>query len=354
MLRDMRSQREAADLALHETRDVAAGWTPDRIERVVLTGSGDSWIAAVAVEPLFRERWHRPVTAVPSLDASRYWAAGHGDLVVALSVSGEVARTVEAAARARAAGARTVAITAELASSLASTCETTFGLPTPIDRSIPHSRDYTAMLVTLGVLLERLIGSTCPELDGLPTEFERIIDASLAAAGSRPAGSRSWFLGAGPDRASAMYGAMKFWEAAGQEAWWDDLEEFGHGSQLMARPGDRAVLIAAGPGVQRAQEMVTGLTRMGLDVVTVGPTSLRVAGHEHFQTMDEERPSWHPFVSCVPLQAMAFAQANAAGLDVAVPLDGRPYAGVYDEVHVEWTRGSRVIADVPAGGEGAS
>lgn len=344
MLRDMRSQRAAADLALTGTRDRAAAWAPDRIERVVLSGSGDSWIAANAVEPLFRERWTGSVAAVPSLDASRYRELGPGDLVVVLSVSGEVARTIEVAARARSAGARTLAITAGPTSTLASTCEATFGLPSPIDRSIPHSRDYTAMLVTLGVLLERLTDATCSELDELPAAYERITEASLDAVGTDRPAPRTWFLGAGPDRASAMFGAMKFWEAAGQEAWWDDLEEFGHGSQLMARPGDRAVLIALGPGVQRAQEMEPGLVRMGMDVVTVGPTSLQIAGHDHFATTDDERPTWHPFVSCVPLQAMAYAQANAAGLDVAVPLDGRSYAAAYDEVHVEWTKESRVIA----------
>jgi fructoselysine-6-P-deglycase FrlB-like protein len=352
MLRDMRSQREAAEAALVETRERAATWAPDRIDRVLLAGSGDSWIAATAVEPLFRERWAGAVAAVPSLDASRYRPVGTGDLVVVLSVSGEVARTIEVAARARSAGASTLAITAGLASTLASTCDASFGLPAPIDRSIPHSRDYTAMLVTLGVLIERLTGSTCPELDELPVAYERIIEASLDAVGTDTSAPRTWFLGAGPDRASAMFGAMKFWEAAGQEAWWDDLEEFGHGSQLMARPGDRAVLIAAGPGMQRAQEMEPGLTRMGMDVVTVGPASMRIAGCDHFATTDDERPAWHPFVSCVPLQAMAYAQANAAGLDVAVPLDGRPYAAAYDEVHVEWTKESRVIVDVPVDADG--
>lgn len=344
MLRDIESQPEALSTGLAAFRSRAAAFDLDGTERVVITGSGDSYIAPLAVEALYR-RWSPvPVVVTPGLDAGRYLDIGGGDLVVVVSVSGEVSRAIETAARAGASGGRVIGVTARTESSLAGASAHTLVLPAPIDRSIPHSRDYTATIVALATLLERLAGRTFAELDALPEVTAGMLPAALddGKAMASPEG-RTWFLGAGPDRATAMYGALKYWEAAGLEAWWDDLEEFGHGSQLMARPGDRAVLVAAGAGEPRAREMVDGLDRMGLEVILVGGASIGVEGHRRLPTATLGDWRWHPFVSCLPLQALTLWDAERRGLDVAVPLFGRSYAPTYDEVHVEWTRRSAVL-----------
>lgn len=347
MLEDMRSQPDAVAEAIATSRAALAEGSLPAFDRLVLTGSGDSWIASCAVEPLFRTVLQPPVFAMPSLDASRYLAARPGDLVVVLSVSGEVARTIEVARRASASGAATLAITAGTTSTLAQQCDTVLPMPAPVDRSIPHSRDYTAMLATLATLAEHAAGTRLERLDGLPATIDEILGSSLTGVERLVTGSdvRTWFLGAGPDRATAMFGAMKFWEAAGMEAWWDDLEEFGHGSQLMARPGDRAVTIASGPGEQRAREMAPGLKRMGLDLVTVGASGMALVGSPHLQTGQPVQPAWHPFLACIPVQALTFFEAQARGVDVSIALDGRPYAATYDEIHVEWTKRSEVLVD---------
>ena len=140
---------------------------------------------------------------------------------------------------------------------------------------------------------------------------------------------------------------MKYWEAAGLESWWDDLEEFGHGSQLMARPGDRAVLIAAGGATGRAIEMTAGLERMGLDIVLVGGSEFESVGVTHLVTNDDVSPLWHPFIAAIPLQALTYAEAESRGLDVSVVLDGQKHGPVYDEVHGEWTKRSQIMLTGP-------
>jgi glucosamine--fructose-6-phosphate aminotransferase (isomerizing) len=344
MLRDIHSQGDALAQGLNSLRADARGMGRPTYDRVVLSGSGDSYIAAVAVEALFQHHLTTPVVARTSLDASRYRRPVASDLVVAISVSGEAARTVELGKRARVAGATTVAVTAAADSSLATSVDHVFAIPAPIDRSIPHSRDYAVTMLALGCLLERLCGDALPELEALPVIVPDLVATSLELlAGLPPTAGRTWFLGAGPDRATAMYGSLKFWEAAGLESWWDDLEEFGHGSQLMARPGDRAVLIADGPGCQRAVEMLPGLRTMGLEVLLVGGSAL--AGHDvlHVLTGGRVGPLWHPFVSTPPLQVLTYVEANHRDLDVSVPLDGQAHGPAYDQVHVEWVKQSRIV-----------
>lgn len=347
MLRDIRSQGEALAVGLILSRTHAASLDLPPVHRVMLTGSGDSFIAALAMQALYQDHLDAPVEALPSLDASRYRSPGVGDLVVVLSVSGEVARTIEVAARARAAGATTVAVTAAAGSTLATGCDAVIPIPAPIDRAIPHSRDYTVTLLALACLLEALASTSFAELDAMPELIADAVERSLAAVPDlvTTGDPRTWFLGAGPDRATAMFGALKYWEAAGMPAWWDDLEEFGHGSQLMAEPGDRAVVIARGSGSQRAIEMVPGLREMGLDVVLVGGSDMdmRADPRPHLFTSDALDPRWHPFVSCVPLAALTYVEAHARGLDVGVPLFGQAHGPAYDRVHVAWTKESRIV-----------
>ncbi len=344
MLEDILSQSEALAEGLPSLRrQVRAAGLPEP-RRVVLTGSGDSYIAPVALHSLFRDRIAVPVMPLPSLDASRYLGPSEGDLVVVVSVSGEVARTIEAARRSHAAGGFTVAITADGGSTLATSSDCALVIPRPIDRSIPHSRDYSVTLLALACLLESLAAASFPQLDGLPEIVDEVVRRSLETVAEVPTtAGRTWFLGAGPDRGTAMFGALKYWEAAGLEAWWDDLEEFGHGSQLMARPGDRAVLIAAGPGAQRSVEMASGLERMGMDVLLVGGSEMVDGDRAHLRTVEAPDPLWHPFVSCVPTQALALAEAEARGLDVSITLAGRAHGPTFDEVHKEWTKRSAVV-----------
>jgi glucosamine--fructose-6-phosphate aminotransferase (isomerizing) len=343
MLLDIRSQGDALAEGLALARIQASSWDLPASRRVVLTGSGDSLIAALALRSLFQDYLNLPVLGVPSLEASRYMVPGEGDLVVSISVSGEVARTIEVARRAKGGGATVLAVTADGSSSLATVSDGALTIPAPIDRSIPHCRDYTATLIVLVALLEALVSETFTEADAIPAVTGDLVSRCFKAARSLRLGEgRTWFLGAGPDRATAMFGALKFWEA-GMEAWWDDLEEFGHGSQLMARPGDRAVLIAAGGGCQRALEMVEGLERMGLHVVLVGGTSMTSGANELLFTTDELDSRWHPIVACVPLQVLTYVEAEARALDVTVPLFGHPHGPVYDEVHAEWTKSSRIV-----------
>ena len=344
MLKDIVSQPEALKDGLGRLREQVGELQFGSVRRVILTGSGDSYIAALAVEDLVRYRFSGDVSAMPSLDASRYLQHEQGDLVVVVSVSGEVARTIEVAERASRSGASTIAITCNASSTLSLGCDHQLVMPEPIDRSIPHSRDYTATLLALTVLAEKLGGETFPELDAWVSVVESVIanafDVLEEMVWDR---ERWWFLGAGPDRVTAMFGALKFWEAAGMEAWWDDLEEFAHGSQLMARPGDYAVLIAAGAGVARAHEMVSGLRRMGMKPLLIGSSEMKGTDCLYLPSHDDlADPIWHPFVSCIPLQVLTYLEADARHLDVSVPLFGRPHGPAYDAVHVEWTKQSEI------------
>jgi fructoselysine-6-P-deglycase FrlB-like protein len=313
----------------------------------VLTGSGDSGYAAMAVEDLFHNHLRVPVFAVPSITAARYPRTGHGDMTVLISVSGEVKRTIEAALTAHVTGARTMALVANGESSLARHCDSLLVMPKPISRATPHTRDYTATLLALGVLAERLAGARWPNLDRWADAIEPLIDASLSWAAQIDVSSvdtRVWFLGSGPDRGTAAYGALKFWEAGGELSWWDDLEEFAHGSQLQARPGDDVFVFATGAARSRAAEMLSGLLRMEMRVFAITDSGL-LSGLPRGQQLElppVADQSMLGFYSCIPVQAITYAYACARNIDVTVPMGGARFGQTYEDVHNEWMRNSVV------------
>jgi fructoselysine-6-P-deglycase FrlB-like protein len=342
MLREIHSQPADLAAALIDYRRQVAGLGLRRPTKVVLAGSGDSGFAASAVELAYTRTLGCPVWALPSAAAARYGADRIDGLTVLISVSGEVRRTVEAAMAARNAGGQIVAITAGANSSLAGLADFLLLMPEPITRSTPHTRDYTMTLLALLVLLEGLSTSTIHELHTWPDQIRDLLAPATSWAdglAERFAGSDApvWFLGMGPDRGTAAYAALKFWEAGGSAALWDDLEEFGHGSQLMARPGQLSVMFACGPASSRAREMLGGMQRMGLAPALVGDGPFEDGDHLQVPGI---LPELSPLLTSIPPQALAHAFASRRGIEVELPMGGDPLGEVFDEVHHDWMRKS--------------
>ena len=97
-------------------------------KRIFITGCGDSHDAALGARLAFHTIAGVPCEAISSLQFSRYTApflqslgssVSDGNIVIGISVSGEVARTIEALRLAAKAGATTVALTGSLGSRIA-------------------------------------------------------------------------------------------------------------------------------------------------------------------------------------------------------------------------------------------
>jgi glucosamine 6-phosphate synthetase-like amidotransferase/phosphosugar isomerase protein len=355
MLQEMNSQADTLAEAIADLRVQAKRIKSQRPRHIVLTGSGDSGYAAVAVEDLFYRRLSVSAIALPSMSAARFARSAPRGLTVPISVSGEVIRTIEAARNARALGDDTIAVVANPGSTLASTCDGALVMPKPITRATPHTRDYTATLLALGVLGEFLSGTTWNDLDVWVRAVGPLVEEALVwAAGITvpDAAVRMWFLGSGSDRGTAAYGALKFWEAGGELSWWDDLEEFAHGSQLQARPGDDVIVFATGRARSRAIEMIPGLHRMELRVFAIADTAALdglPASHQ-FVLPPQADAAMVGYYSCIPVQAITYAYATTREIDVTIPMGGAPFGQTYEDVHNEWMRKSRIESQDPAQG----
>jgi glutamine---fructose-6-phosphate transaminase (isomerizing) len=344
MLQEINSQPEILKTAIPDLREKCKNIPGfSSLNKVVLTGSGDSYFAALACERLFRLNMNCEVRSIGSLEASRYERYDAHSLLVGISISGGVTRTIEAAQRASDQGAHTIAIVAKEDSVLGNSCSSQIIMPRPLTRSTPHTRDYTLTLVTLAILLEKLIDKTLNQLDQLPIQYNSLIpDSFRQIPDLMSIANHTWFLGTGADKATAMYGAMKFWEGSAMKAWADDLEEFVHGAKEICQPEDAVVVIASNEAVDRALEMIPGMKRMGLQPWLITNHSLP-DDILSFQVPSLGGPEWMPFLSCIPLQVLTYLTAMERGIEATLPIEGDPRSKIMEEIHLEWTKGSHIL-----------
>ena len=259
------------------------------IRQIILTGSGDSLIAAASVVPALRTWTGLPVQAVGAMEASRYLALAakphsmslRASLVVCVSHSGEAARVVEAAQRTRAAGALTLALTAHRDSRLGRGAVKVLDLPW-LEAGTPlNTFSYCASLLGLYLLGIRIAEARMRismdsanalrrSLSGLQDSMATSIACCEAPLAAR---ARSWercqaadILGSGPAAGAAAYCAAKLIEAAGIHAAAHDIEEFFHIEYFVANPTALPTVVfapARSLAAGRVTELLPTLQQLG-------------------------------------------------------------------------------------------
>ncbi len=238
------------------------------IRKVYLTGDGDSYHAARAVELAFEQIARidcEPLAAQRFLDYEaefiQSWAP-NDNLVVAISASGGTERGLQSLQRAREHGALTVALTGTPGSAFTETAQRTLLVDLPDFGPSPGLRTYNASLlgllllaIRLAELKDRLHQSEANALRGelidLASPMENTIRACQPAAEEAAAAlqgaSYYLYLGSGPSYGTALFSAAKVVEAANEFATGQDLEEWAHVENL-AYPDDTPTFIIAPPG----------------------------------------------------------------------------------------------------------
>ncbi len=243
------------------------------IRNLVLVGCGDSSFACQAAALALNRHSGLRAQAEHALDFSRYGVRYHpkGTAVVTVSFSGKTGRTIEAAQQARAFGHLVVALTGAPDSPMAKAADVVLSAEIPTFGFSPGTSTYAAMLVTLLTLAAELgdegtdgLIRYAGELQRLPELAEetlRLCEGPSHVVAERMVGARViTFLGAGPNEASAKFGAAKLFEGAQQIALSTNLEEWAHEQYFITRPGEPVVLIApSGAAADRAEEILSEL-----------------------------------------------------------------------------------------------
>jgi glucosamine--fructose-6-phosphate aminotransferase (isomerizing) len=261
------------------------------INKVYLTGDGDSYHASCAAEMAFETIADipcAPMSAQRFLDYGAAWmrsTAPRRTLVIATSASGGTKRVVQAIECAKEHGALTVALTGAPNSAVTQAADRTIVVELPQKERSPGIRTYQASL--LGMLLIAIqLGETHgkyaqEEANALRQELAAladVVDTTTDAIKSRcrevadliADTSTMVMVGSGPSYGTALFSAAKMVEAAGIFALGQDLEEWWH-VERFAYPIDMPVFVLTPPGRShwRAGDLAVTARALGRRVIAV-------------------------------------------------------------------------------------
>jgi fructoselysine-6-P-deglycase FrlB-like protein len=323
MLEDVRRQPACLAALLGRAAELRAAGrealTPEPGGTVYAVGCGDGWFAARAVGLVAGH--YRAASALEFLVyvAPRLTPA---DRIVAISMSGQVDRTVEAWQAARARGASGVVLTNGAGGRLADGGGSIVSLGIPeLAPFLCGTSTYTATVLALRLLLDADGAATEPLAHALGRLPAVIADAEAwahdaAALAGRRGVTGVRILAAGPHVATADYGAAKLVELTRIPAWGDDMEEFAHRQFWSADPRDLVVYLVPDARLARhASEGAEALAELGFDTLAIESAGHAVSTARRRLVLPSG-PEWvAALVLPIPLQLLAYHLALATGLD---------------------------------------
>ena len=308
-----------------QAREVISDRAPE-IDEVILCGCGDSHHAARNLEFAIALSTGRRVRSAPAMEASRYLVptirpTAEKTLVIGISASGEVARTLEAIELATAMGALTLAITGSAESRLARTARMSLSLSTPTMPVGPGLLNYLAsLLMGFSVVLALTPAPRQKELergleqipDVLREWRGRQIELGEEAAKTYSEGAVI-FLGTGPAYGSALFSAAKLIEAVGVQAWGQDVEEWTH-LEFFCEPSSMPTWLLSSKGRSSGRESEV-------------ETAAKTIGRQFYLSTWVGCNDWSPFVreALAPLGLWVGPVAFASRL--AFLMDEEPFRG---------------------------
>jgi glucosamine--fructose-6-phosphate aminotransferase (isomerizing) len=333
--------RESAPLLDDAVRAALEPETCRSLRRLFVAGCGDSHHAALSAEHALEALSGLPCEPMTALQFARY-AVGfmpesNGNCFIGVSVSGEVARTVEALRLARQAGAATIALTATPGSRIAQAADRivstqTAPFPDPPGAATPGVRSYVAnvlALVSMAVRIGEARGRLAPsEVDALQQEIARLADAAeqTIAACAEPARALAadWadasdfvFCGSGPNYGTALFCAAKLLEATGDPALGQDVEEWAHLQYFARAKATPTFLISAGDrDLSRAIEVAIAARAIGRRVVAICPPAaigLRETAAIGLPLAGGVREMFTPLIAAIPVALFAAYRADLLG-----------------------------------------
>ena len=314
----------AAGLAAwNQIRDAARELPDQRPGAVVLTGCGDSYYAALALRSLIEEAAGVPVLVQPAMEAVTFPSAlaTAEAVVVGISVSGKVERTIEAVTDHRRRGGATVSVSAHADSDLGLAADTAIatglrGTPGPVPGTVNYLGSMLGLVAIAAEYGERQ-GSSRITDEGV-SEALRALDLTVAEGLDRAEGEAValrppfFSIGSGPDLGAAWFGVAKFIEAAATVAVAQDLEEWAHEQFFTTGPDTTVFVHASSRAVlERARRVAGSVVKVGGRLVSLSPEPLGLADEHHWPIrVADERLA--PLVAWAPVATTALAYARHA------------------------------------------
>ncbi len=307
------------------------------VDRITIVACGTSWHAGLVAEYLFEDAARIPVE-VEYASEFRYRnpVINKGDVVIAISQSGETADTLAAVKLAKEKGAFVFGICNVVGSSIAR--ETHSGAYTHAgpEIGVASTKAFTTQLTVItmmGLRLGQLRGTISKEafdrvarhLVELPKQIGNLLKFAnqiKAIAEEYKDAANFLYLGRGYNFPAALEGALKLKEISYIHAEGYPAAEMKHGPIALIDENMPVVVIATNKGhyekiVSNIQEIKSRNAKI-ISIVTKGDESVKTLS-DHVIEIPEVTEALVPILSSIPLQLLSYYIAIMRGCNVDQP-----------------------------------
>lgn len=307
-------------------------------KRIIIVACGTSWHAGLVGEYLLEEYARIPVE-VEYASEFRYRnpIIERGDIVIAISQSGETADTLAALKLAKEKGAFIYGICNVVGSSIARVTDSGTYTHAGPEIGVASTKAFTTQLTVLtlialhlghrkGTLSNKMYHQLCNELEQIPELIESTLkEVNLkieAIADTFKTAANCLYLGRGFNFPTALEGALKLKEISYIHAEGYPAAEMKHGPIALIDENMPVIFIAPSKGhydkvVSNAQEIKARKGRI-IAVVTKGDTQMAGLAN-HVIEIPEISEALTPILASIPLQLLSYYIAIKRGCNVDQP-----------------------------------
>jgi glucosamine--fructose-6-phosphate aminotransferase (isomerizing) len=306
-------------------------------KRIIIIACGTSWHAGLVAEYLFEDLARIPVE-VEYASEFRYRnpVINEGDIVIAISQSGETADTLAAIELAKSKGAIILGVCNVVGSSISRTTHAGAYTHAGPEIGVASTKAFTAQVTVLtmmallvahkkGTISSSRYNRLLVQLDHIPEQIESVLKKSEAInkiADIYHESRNALYLGRGINFPVALEGALKLKEISYIHAEGYPAAEMKHGPIALIDE-EMPVFVIANQGASY-QKVVSNIqevkARKGqiIAVVTEGDHEVRQTA-DHIIEIPETDDLLTPILTCIPFQLIAYRIAVLRGCNVDQP-----------------------------------
>jgi len=312
-----------------EATDLTSYW--DGSHKFLLTGCGTSFHAALASSYFLYSLFQKTeVGAIQSYELLHYYnILGPTTISMGFSHTGFTKTTLDALSKAKESGAKTFVITGVGQSPIARLATRSIVVGNGREKSRAHTVSYTCAILAAMYLsayfsrsqsMSRLAESLLDQLNDVPQSVLSTIEhnekqvAELAPLLSRM--NRFFFVGSGPNVATAYEAALKMKETNYAVAEGMETEQFLHGPWVSLRQNTVVFLAATkGPSRQRNIDLLTVCKDLSVPTVVITDDKHLVELAKYSIFMPDVSEELSPLEYIVPLQLFSYYTSLTKGIN---------------------------------------
>ncbi len=307
-----------------------------RAKRIILTGCGTAWHAALVGEYLFEELARIPTeTEYGSEFRYRNPIVNEGTVVIAVSQSGETTDTIAAFNEAKQRGALTLGVVNVVGSSLARGTDAGVYLHVGPEIGVASTKAFTGQVAVLALIAcflgrRKHMSPTAAmqfitALSQIPTQVARVLERADDArkVAEKYQQRENWlYLGRGYNYPVALEGALKLKEISYIHSEGLPAAEMKHGPIALITEGMPVVVIAtAGSQYEKIINNISEVRTRGGSVIAIATEGDREIAKmvDHVLYVPDTLEPLQPLLTAIPLQLIAYHAAVIRGCNVDKP-----------------------------------